>query len=255
MREISKSPDAHIHARAITDRGKARPQNEDAFSLSPEDGILIVSDGMGGHNAGSTAAQYVVESLPSLIVERTSQISASRSKQITLAIRDAIVDLSQKVRAEGESKVKLRGMGATVVMAYLRKPYLYIANMGDSRAYLYRDNNLKQLTSDHSIVGILVEDGEITAEEAKTHPSRGTVSRYVGIEGIVYPDVMSIKIKDGDQLLLCSDGLTGMVSDEDIASILFLDVGLQQTCQSLVNAANDAGGRDNITVLVAKFAE
>ena len=239
---------------ALTDTGKLRPHNEDSFCLQAERGIFLVSDGMGGQNAGAVASQLVVDRLPQMIAERVDPISARRTKTITLALRDAMVDLSQQVREQGVSRPDLNGMGATLVLGYLRKSRLYVANMGDSRAYLYRNRKLEQLTEDHSVVGIMVQDGEITAEEAKTHPARGTVSRYIGMEGVVYPDVKSMKIREGDKLLLCSDGLWGMVSDEVISETLSRENDPMQASQSLVNAANEAGGRDNITVLIADLS-
>lgn len=240
-------------AYALSDKGKVREKNEDAFNLLPEQGLFIVSDGMGGRKAGAVASKLVVETLPQMIQERVAQISVRQSKAISQAMRDTLVDLSEHVRREGESELELRGMDATVVLAYLRGHRLYIANMGDIRGHLYRDGKLEQLTEDHSIVGILLKDGEITSEEAKTHPARGIVSRYIGIEGTVYPDVKSIKVSKGDTLLLCSDGLTGMASDEAISDILSKDGDLQQKCQTLVEAANKGGGHDNITVLLVEM--
>jgi protein phosphatase len=144
-------------------------------------------------------------------------------------------------------------MGATVVLVLLRDGKAYIVNMGDSRAYLYREHRLKQLTEDHSIVGILLRHGDITPEEAKKHPARGRLSRYVGMEGEVYPDVRTLAMKAGDRLLLCSDGLTNMVSDDEIALVLKDCSDLQSVCETLVKAANTAGGADNITVIVVDF--
>jgi serine/threonine protein phosphatase PrpC len=251
--EESKSASDRLCSAAISDTGKIRQHNEDAFALLPERALFIVSDGMGGHKAGAVASKMVVEGLPPMIEQSPSAIPARQTKNISLALRDTIVDLSQQVRQKAESKAEFQGMGATVVLAYLRTSRLYVANMGDSRAYLYRNRKLEQLTEDHSVVSIMVQDGEITAEEAKTHPARSTVLRYMGMEGVVYPDVKSIKISDDDRLLLCSDGLWGMVSNEVISETLSRENDPMQACQSLVNAANEAGGRDNITVLIADF--
>lgn len=238
---------------ALSDTGRVRKDNEDAFRLLPDHGLFIVSDGMGGKNAGATAAKLVVDNLPPMIKERVDSISSRQSKAISTALRDSLVDLCNNVRKEAERTVERRGMGATVVLAYLRGSRAYIANMGDSRAYLYRDRKLEQLTDDHSIVGILLKDEEITEEEARIHPARGIVSRYVGMEGMVYADVKSIRVSKGDVLLLCSDGLTGMMEDEAISEVLSTSGDLHQSCQSLIDAANQAGGRDNITVLLAQI--
>ena len=144
-------------------------------------------------------------------------------------------------------------MGATVVLAMIKRRSAYIAHMGDSRAYLFRDNQLKQLTEDHSIVGILLRHGDITPEEATEHPAKGRLSRYVGMEGKVYPDVRSIAIKKEDRLLLCSDGLSGMLNDRNIAELLIMHPDPQAACKALADAANSAGGTDNITVVIVDW--
>jgi protein phosphatase len=142
-------------------------------------------------------------------------------------------------------------MGATVVLAFLWGQQVFIAHIGDSRAYLYRRGELRQLTDDHSVVGILLRHGKITPEEAKIHPARNKLSRYVGMEGEVYPDVQRLRPSAGDRLLLCTDGLTTMVPDDAIAEILVNCGDPQMACRSLVEAANAARGQDNVTVLVA----
>jgi PPM family protein phosphatase len=242
-----------LEAFALSDVGKSREENEDAFYLLPYDGVFIVADGMGGHNGGAEAARLVVEQLPGIIHERLDSIPARRTKALALALRDALVEVSLQVLKEGNGSLELEGMGATVVLAYRRKSRLYVAHMGDSRAYLYRDGKLEQLTKDHSVIAMMLEDGEITPEEAKTHPARGIVTRFAGMEGTVYPDVTSLKCTEGDRLLLCSDGLNNMLTDEAITEILSGGGELQKVCRSLVDAANEAGGRDNITVLIANL--
>jgi PPM family protein phosphatase len=239
-----------LEAFGLSHPGKVREENEDAFCLLPDKGLFIVADGMGGHNGGAMAARVVVEQLPGIIHERLDPISARRTKALALALRDALVQLSQQVIREADGRLELKGMGATVVVAYRRVSTMYVAHMGDSRAYLYRDGRLEQLTKDHSIIAMMLEDGELTPAEAKTHSARGIVTRFAGMEGTVYPDVTLLKVMPGDRLLLCSDGLNNMLSDEVISETLSGKGDLQKICQSLVAAANEAGGRDNITVLI-----
>ncbi len=242
-----------LRAAALSDVGKVRQNNEDAFALMPERGLFIVSDGMGGHQAGETASKIVVEALPRMIERRLAAIRSERAEVVSLALRDAIVDLSQQLRRQSAGRPDLAGMGATVVLASVRKDRLFIAHMGDSRAYLYRGGKLDQLTEDHSVVGILLRGGEITPEEAEVHPARGVLSRYVGMEGVVYPDARALGFLAGDRLLLCTDGLTGMAPDSRIAEILGACDDPQAACQALVEAANASGGTDNITALAVTF--
>jgi protein phosphatase len=141
-------------------------------------------------------------------------------------------------------------MGATVVMVLILGRRAYVAHMGDSRAYLFRRGRLTPMTDDHSIVGILLRQGEISEAEAREHPARGRVSRYVGMEGEVYPDVRVEVLRKADRLLLCTDGLNGMISDAQIKRILTANRDPQQASQALVDAANRAGGEDNVTAVV-----
>jgi protein phosphatase len=241
---------ASVRAAALTDVGKMRQANEDAFARLPEQGLFIVSDGMGGHQAGATASKIVVRVLPKMIEQRAEAGRSSRNEVMERLLRDTIVDLSRKIREQSVGQLGLAGMGATVVLAYLWGEKAFLAHMGDSRAYLYRRRKLKQLTKDHSVVGILLRRGEITPDEARKHPARSRLSRYMGMDGEVYPDVEVVRLLSGDRLLLCTDGLTGPVPDRAIAKILGDSDDPDAACRALVEAANVAGGPDNITVLV-----
>jgi serine/threonine protein phosphatase PrpC len=243
----------HISAACKSDVGKVRDHNEDACLVDMENSLFIVSDGMGGAQAGELASKVVVEVLPKIINKRIKKLKNPSLKSIKLSLRDGIMEFSGRLRDKSADQMGLKGMGATVVLVLLRGGKAYIVNMGDSRAYLYRKYRLKQLTEDHSVVGILLRNGDITRDEAKTHPARGRLSRYVGMEGEVYPDVRTLGMKAGDRLLLCSDGLTNMVSDDEIALVLAEGSDPQSACEALVKAANSAGGADNITVIVVDF--
>jgi serine/threonine protein phosphatase PrpC len=243
----------HISAACKSDVGKVRDHNEDACLVDIENNLFIVSDGMGGAHAGELASKVVVEVLPRIIKKRIEKLKSPSPKSVGLSLRNAIIELSRQLHDRSADQIGLRGMGATVVLVLLRDGKAYIANLGDSRAYLFRGNRLKQLTEDHSIVGILLRHGDITPEEAKKHPARGRLSRYVGMEGEVYPDVRTLAVKTGDRLLLCSDGLTNMVPDDEIAFVLAEGSNPQSACETLVKAANTAGGTDNITVIWVDF--
>lgn len=239
-------------AAALSDIGKVRRGNEDAYALLPDKNLFIVSDGMGGHQAGAKASEIVVKVLPPMVKQHLGRAPA-KPAEVSNALHDAIVELSRQLREQSVGQPGLAGMGATVVLAYFLEDQVLIANMGDSRAYLFRNKRLKHLTEDHSVVGILLRRGEITEEQARDHPAKQQISRYIGMEGEVYPDVCAVKLSTDDRFLLCSDGLTGMVPDEAIARLLEECADPDLACRSLVAAANAAGGQDNITALVVDW--
>ena len=233
--------------------GRVRKENQDTFIGLPEIGLFLVSDGMGGMQGGKLASEIVVTVFPKMVKARLKRLKAPRSRAIRYWLKYDILKLSRQLRSKSVEDPGLKGMGATLVLALFHGERVHIAHMGDSRAYLLRENKLAQLTNDHSVVGILLRKGEITAEEGKEHPAKGNLTRYLGMEGEVYPDVRTLPLKKNDRFLLCTDGLTGMISDADIESILKDNLDPQEACQSLVNAANNAGGKDNITVVVVDW--
>ncbi len=245
-----------VQAACVSDVGRVRQQNEDQCLVALEHNLFIVSDGIGGHQAGEVASKAVVTVLPLMIEQRVARIQTPPSTEaMEFALRDAIVELSQRLRAESAGRIGLQGMGATVAVAWLRGSLAHLAHMGDSRIYLFRQERLVQLTEDHSVIALLLRHGEITPEEAQTHPARGRLSRYVGMEGEVYPDVKTVQLQGGDRLLLCSDGLTNMVPDGQIVQIVQVNAEVEAACKGLVDAANKAGGTDNITALVVNFGK
>jgi protein phosphatase len=241
-----------IQAACATDTGRVREANEDSHLLALERRMFIVSDGMGGHQAGAVASKAVVTLLPELIDRELRGARGVHDHLMEQALRDAIAQLSERLRDESAGRQGLQGMGATVALAWLRGGKAHLAHMGDSRIYLFRGGRLRQLTEDHSVVALLLKHGEVTAQEAQHHPARGKLSRYVGIEGEVFADVSTVPLRDGDRLLLCSDGLTGMLDDDRITRTLAAQRDCQAACDALVAAANEAGGKDNITVLVVE---
>lgn len=250
---MEKKPAHEILVGSFTDTGKVRQQNEDAFLVDAVAGLFIVSDGMGGTRAGELASQMVVGALPQMLDKRADGLRKISRQTCHRRLRQNLLDLSRNVRETVSKRPDLKGMGATVALMLIRDEQAHIAHMGDSRVYLWRAGCMEQLTADHSIVSILLRDGEITPQEAKTHPARGNLSRFVGMPGEVYPDVRTVPLEEDDRLMLCTDGLTGMVSDSDIADILGDNDDPQQACEALVAAANEAGGKDNITVVVVDW--
>ena len=235
---------------AVSDIGKARDENQDTFLVEPELGLFLVSDGMGGHQGGALASKIVIEDLPVMIETRLDKLKAGSPRTIRALFKKAVMEQSRQLQLEGTSESGFKDMGATLVMALLRNNRAFIANLGDSRIYRFRKGRLLQLTKDHSVVSELLDQGRIKAEEIENHDVQGQITHYIGMEEKAHPNVRSFLLKEGDRLLLCSDGLTDMIDDKSIASILNESSDCQVSCQALVNAANAAGGCDNVTVVV-----
>ena len=229
---------------AQTDTGRHRPVNEDsAFARAP---VFVVADGMGGAQAGEVASRIAVEAFEQGLPEdgTPAERLAARAKEANRRI----YDLSQAAQERA-------GMGTTLTAAYLDDSELAIAHVGDSRAYLFRGGELKRLTQDHSLVEELKARGKLTEEQAAEHPQRSIITRALGPEPTVEVDTWNYPVKAGDVLLLCSDGLTSMLSEDRIAAILRDADTLQHAAQSLIDEAKEAGGRDNITVVLFRLEE
>jgi len=237
----------------LTDPGVERGYNEDHYgSFEPEDPELlaqrgqlyIVADGMGGHQAGDVAAQYAVEQALYLYYHDPWE---SVDKNLVRAIQGASADL----RKEARSNVSRRGMGTTIVAAVIRCDELTVANVGDSRAYLIDGDQIRQISRDHSWVAERLAQGLLTPEQARTHPSRNIITRSVGNDAHVEVDLFHEQIVPGHIVLLCTDGLSGVVEDEEMAAVL-CSADPRSAAEELVRMANERGGPDNITVTVIK---
>jgi serine/threonine protein phosphatase PrpC len=239
----------------LTETGRIRQQNEDNWTADAEQGLYIVADGMGGEYAGALASAAVVATLPELVRRSFAEMDGLPKYRATRQMANAIATLSTQLRHQTQNKSGMTGMGSTVVCVLARGAHALVAHMGDSRAYRLRAGRLKLITRDHTLVQLLLDSGDITPEEAVDHPARGKLTRNVGMEGEPLPQVRLLMFKPGDLLLLCTDGLTGMISDTQIRSILCKPAPLELLCQSLVDSANHAGGEDNITVLLLAFEE
>jgi protein phosphatase len=227
-----------------TDTGRQRRDNEDsAYARAP---LFVVADGMGGAQAGEVASQLAIEAFAQELPDGTHV-----EQRLAERVREANRRIHERARADREHA----GMGTTLTAAYLDQTCLVIAHVGDSRAYLMRDGRLQRLTRDHSLVGELVERGKLTEEEAAEHPQRSIITRALGPEADVEVDTWTYRVNAGDVLLLCSDGLTSMVSEDDVAAILARSEPLERAGDELIAAANAAGGRDNITVVLFRVEE
>jgi serine/threonine protein phosphatase PrpC len=237
-----------------TDPGRHRSQNEDACVALPHKGMFILADGMGGHPAGATAAVYIVHHFPYLLdLQMERRFAGGRTishKEVQQAIRQAAVELNYQLYNQGCQQAETFGMGSTVVLAWLFGRQAHLMNLGDSRIYLWREGNLRQLTEDHNVGNLLLRQNQVTADEIEGNPLLRRLARCVGMPGAADPDLSTLLLEAGDRLLLCSDGLTTMLADEEIAIILSEEPDLDAACQTLIAAANVAGGRDNISVIL-----
>lgn len=247
-----------IRAAGGTDVGCVRERNEDAYLVDAENGIFIVADGVGGHGGGDKAALMTTTLLPDIIRRRIAESPEPRSSDdpaIASMLADSLQELGHRIREVGTSRLEYKDMGATVILALLTARHAHIAHMGDSRAYLLRDGGLRQLTEDHSIVGLLVRNREITPQEAQNHPAKGRLSRFAGMEADVPAATQTIELQPGDRLLLCTDGLWGMLPDAQLTAILAEGNDPEVTCRSLLAAGKRAGGQDNLTVVVCDLLD
>jgi len=227
-----------------TDTGRQRRDNEDnAFARAP---VFVVADGMGGAQAGEVASKIATETF-----EQGLPDSGSPEERLAERVREANHQIYELSRSDRDRA----GMGTTLTAAYVDDTSVAIAHVGDSRAYLFRDGTLERLTQDHSLVEELVRQGKLTPEQAAGHPQRSIITRALGPEASVEVDTWTYPVRAGDILLLCSDGLTTMISEERVAGILGEARSLDGTADALIDAANEAGGRDNITVVLFRLEE
>jgi len=253
-----------IAAFGVSDVGRKRKHNEDAFDYKVDDsgdeGLFIVADGMGGHAAGEVASKITVETVGEFIAATRQKEEATwpfkynhelhfNSNRLAIAIEKA----NERVMAAVSAQPWLKGMGTTVVAGLLDGKLLSLAHVGDSRAYLFREGQLSRLTDDHSWVHEQVAAGILTEEEAKSHPLKNVVTRALGGGPSVSPDLQELSFETGDVFLFCSDGLTTMLSDEEIRDAAAEESEPKALCDKLVEMANEKGGVDNITVVAARI--
>ena len=238
---------------SITDIGKRRKINQDFVytretAIGNLPNIFIVADGMGGHNAGDYASKVTVETM-------VEEVEKSFEKNPVLIFEKAIEIANERIRQKASEEADLEGMGTTVVAATCLGKYLQVANVGDSRLYIVNEKEIKQITLDHSLVAEMVRMGGLGKEEARNHPDKNIITRAVGAGKTVEPDFFTVELEEGDIVLMCSDGLTNMLEDEEIRMIVSGARDVAEKAYMLVDAANENGGRDNISViLIEPFA-
>jgi protein phosphatase len=229
---------------AGSDTGRQRRANED--SLLVRSPLFVIADGMGGAQAGEVASRIAVEAF---------QPGLPDSSAPELALAELAQSANTRIHELSHASAEHAGMGTTLTAVYVSEHDVAIAHVGDSRAYCLRDGELLRLTDDHSLVDELLRQGRLTPEEAVEHPQRSVITRALGIEGAVEVDTRSFQARDGDVYLLCSDGLTTMISEEQVAAVLLAHTRLHDAGEALIAAANEAGGRDNITVVLLRLEE
>jgi len=229
--------------------GVIRTGNEDNLLLLPDEGLFVVADGMGGHAAGEVASEMAVH----IIGREMRGAAGNPDDEVATRLRDAIVEANNAIFQRTISEVDKRGMGTTATSMLLNGIHYLIGQVGDSRAYLYRDGRLIQLTKDHSYVQEQVDAGYLTPEQARTHPYSNVITRCVGANAEVIPDIYLGTLRAADIYLLASDGLTGMLEDSDLQTIIEQNSEPQQMVDALINEANRRGGLDNITVIILRI--
>jgi serine/threonine protein phosphatase PrpC len=276
--QIQRGP-LTVKAFGITDKGRVRASNEDQFLIAeltkamriwqtslPEPlaqfgdergHLFLVADGMGGHQAGEHASALVVGAIEHFTLNTFRwffEANRTEAQQVLALFQTALRQADARILEEGAEHPEQRGMGTTVTMAYHLDAQLCVVHVGDSRAYLYRDDKLHQLTQDHTVTADMVRRGELRPDQVADHKLRHVITNVVGgPDAGVYVEAHALEVQAGDRLLLCSDGLTEMVPHDEVAAALRAEPDPEAACQKLLAKANDAGGRDNITLLIVRF--
>jgi PPM family protein phosphatase len=275
----SPSPPVRVRGFGLTDRGKVRDSNEDQFLIAElartlwvhqtslpqgqthygrnRGHLFLVADGMGGYQAGEVASALTVATIETFVLHvlhRFSNLKAGDEQGVVKDFQAALVQADARLFEETAHHPEFAGMGTTLTLAFVSGWRLFVVHAGDSRCYLFHKGKLQQLTDDHTIAGELAQHGIIKPEDVSRHQFRHVVTNALGGNRAgVRVDVQKVELETGDVVLLCTDGLTDMLSDERLASILAAEGEPQSACERLVAEANDQGGRDNITAVVARF--
>lgn len=237
----------------LSDVGCVRELNEDCFCIhgfkDSNHGFCVLADGMGGHNAGEVASQHAVK----YVADEMQKLLSEEDAGVPGRINEAICNANKKIYKMSCENDIHRGMGTTIVVTFVVDGAAYIANVGDSRAYAVRGNEIVQVTKDHSVVAELLMSGMITPEEARIHPQKNIITRAVGTDKSVVADVFEYDFAEGDVLIMCSDGLSTMLKDKEIYDIVNKEDNSENTVRRLIDTAKENGGIDNITVICIRF--
>ncbi|MBN8505309.1 MAG: Stp1/IreP family PP2C-type Ser/Thr phosphatase [Burkholderiales bacterium] len=245
-----------LHLHGLTDVGRARSNNEDAFALVPPAGLAVLADGMGGYNAGEVASQMLTQFLRDELGRWLAEAEGAPPAAVKQAMAICVDNANRAVFESAQDNPRYAGMGTTLVMAVFRPEGVWLGHIGDSRAYRLRAGRFEQLTRDHSLLQEQLDAGLITPEQAQFALHKNLVTRAVGVEAQVELEAHLHLVQDDDLLLLCSDGLSDMLSDTELQSLCQAHAekpqDLEPLSQALVSAANERGGRDNITAVLAR---
>ena len=242
---------------ALSDMGRLRNNNEDSVLAVPEHGFIVLADGMGGHNAGEVASRMAVTLIAQQLGEWLKDNHEANMRDLRRAMAVSVDTANRNIFEAANTNADYHGMGTTLVMAVVHQGEMVLGHAGDSRAYLWRGGELKQLTRDHSLLQEQIDSGLLTLAEAAMSSNHNLVTRALGVEDLVLLDVQHRPLEEGDLYLLCSDGLTDMLGDEEIAQELadnaILDTEMR--AQRLIDLANEHGGRDNISVALIQVGK
>ena len=276
---FSRSTRLVVRSYGATDRGRLRPTNEDQFLIADltkamhvrqtsleeprvrfgeqHGHLFLVADGMGGHHAGEHASALAVTLIEQFALNTFKwflPLTAAHADNVVTDFQEAVEQADATIVEAATTRAELHGMGTTLTLAYQFEAELLVIHVGDSRAYLFRDETLRQLTQDHTVVAEMVRRGELDIAEARRHRLRHVITNVVGgTEAGVQAEAQSLELRVGDELLLCSDGLTEMLSPGDITEVLRGEPNPEAACTRLISLANERGGQDNITAIVARF--
>ena len=251
-----------ISIQGSTDTGMVRNKNEDAIGYDSALGLVVLADGMGGHRGGEIASSLAVDTVINLVQQRLPGITsgevddASGFSRESICIQDAVVAANELVFKTAEANPEHKGMGTTIVVLQFYNNSFSLAHIGDSRCYRVRNDRIEQITKDHSLLQELIDRGFYTPEEARNSMNKNLVTRALGIDPIVMPDIQEDIVLKNDIYLLCSDGLTDLVEDEDIyLTIKQFSANLEEAAKQLITKANQNGGKDNISVMLCRIDE
>ena len=247
---VNRTPKLDIYG--LTDEGLVRDHNEDYISWSPETGLIILADGMGGHNAGEVASELAVSSINEALEEVLSpEIKDSCDMDFKEVVHEAVIYANEEINSHAKEHPECNGMGTTIVMTLFYEDSVILASVGDSRIYRFRKGELKQVTTDHSLVQEMIDNGYMSEEEALNSTNRNLITRALGIAEEVKVDVTLDSFEKDDIYLLCSDGLSDMINDEQIFSVLVKTrQDLKRASEELIKQAKDHGGHDNVSVIL-----
>ena len=257
--QVDKGENLPWESAALTDVGRVRDHNEDVFLMRPDLGLFIVCDGMGGYSAGEVAAALAAETAKDFFERCERDPEGTWPFKVDVALGEegsrlpvALRLANQKIRQVAHGDSRKHNMGTTVVAVFLEKDKTFVAHAGDSRGYLFRDGSLSAITADHSLLGEFIRSQNPSQQEIQAFPYKNVINRALGPSADVKVDARPIEMKVGDTILLCCDGLHGMVSDEVVTKLMQTHPDLEECCRALVDAANTAGGADNITVVLVR---